>query len=242
MTLIVDILGRAARQCSVPAPSSWITATERNALEVKDFLDETVSDILERVMIVSPVAATLSIVGTGLETYALPATVQRIQRGELAVFDELPARRVCTPVTNDGEWENLKLLGASGATRFYRLRGYPGALEIDFFPVLDVDRVVRVSVMQSGWVVRPIVAPGEISNTFMNDDDESVIPRRILEAGIVWRFRQRKGLEFNDKQVEYELLLGRYANESRNIRVVSMGPTRARSPFEVPVPDFIPGA
>ena len=56
MTLIVDILARAGRQCSVSAPSSWVTATDLTSLEVRDFLDETVADILDRIDVSQPLS------------------------------------------------------------------------------------------------------------------------------------------------------------------------------------------
>ena len=50
MTTVVEALNRIARQCSIKAPSSWVSATRDDHVSLRDdFLNETVEDILERV-------------------------------------------------------------------------------------------------------------------------------------------------------------------------------------------------
>ena len=65
-TLVTEILDRAARQCSVPVPPSWLTASDVTAMEVMDFLDQTISDIRDRMDLVGPMSKQVEIIGTGV--------------------------------------------------------------------------------------------------------------------------------------------------------------------------------
>lgn len=233
VTLIVDILARAARQCSVSPPSSWVTATAQAPLELRDFLDETVDDVLERIDVTGPISKSETITGTDAETYSLPADYKRVQRGEYSVYERFRTRRACVPVPDDGQWEYMKELGTAGAYRFYRIKGYQGDFQIDFYRPLETGITVVMNYVSRNWIA------GDKA-MFTAEDDVSMLPRRLLESGIVFRFRERKGLEFTDKQAEYEALLARMANDTKTRRTITFGESPKRQPWSVPVPDFIP--
>jgi hypothetical protein len=238
MTLITEILARAARQCSVNPPSSWLTATDQTSLEVLDFLDQTKDDILDRLDVVGPVSISYVVTGTGVEDYALPEDFRRLQRGDFAVYERFRTRRACVPVTDDGQWEYLQELGTAGAYRFYRLTGYPGAWTIGFQRPLDTDLTAVVSYVSENWLINGAT----LKSDFTDPADSALFPRELIEAGIVWRFRQRKALEYSDVQSRYEMLMARYGNDSRTRRVINFGEVQSRSPWDVPVPDVIPTA
>lgn len=202
-------------------------------MEIRDFLAETVDDILERLDVTGPLSQTVVITGTDAETYPLPVDYKRLQRGTYAVYERFRTRRACVPVSDDGQWEYMKELGTAGAYRFFRVRGFEGNFEIDFYRPLDADLTAVVNYVSINWI-----SGGK--SEFSDNDDVSMLPRRLLESGIVFRFRERKGLEYADKQAEYEALLARYGNDSRTRRTITFGGVMARSPFDIDPPDFIP--
>ena len=103
MTTVLEVLARAARQCSVNPPSSWLTASDQTSLEVLDFLDQTNRDIADRLDTVGPMSISYVVTGTGVEDYALPSDFLRLSRGEFAVYERFRTRRACVPVSDDGE-------------------------------------------------------------------------------------------------------------------------------------------
>lgn len=236
MTLVTEILARAARQCSVTPPSSWLTASDQTALEMLDFLDQTNRDIADRLDTVGPMAISYVITGTGVEDYALPSDFLRLTRGEFAVYERFRTRRACVPVSDDGQWEYLKELGTAGAYRFYRLQGYPGAWTIGFQRPLDTDLTAVVSYVSTN----AYRSGATLKEAFTDPADDVLYPRELIESGIVWRFRQRKGLDFESMKSHYEVLMARYNNDSRSYRKINFGSPAARSPWDVPVPDVIP--
>lgn len=236
MTTVVDVLSRAARQVSVSPPSSWVTASADEYAEIRDdFLLETVDDLQERIDWPQPVGASVTITGTGVETYALPTDFKRLQRDARAVFDEALDRHAF-PITTDGDWLELKEDGIAGADRFYRLTGYDGAFSISFYNPPTTDIVVQY--VSKNWMAS---AAGAAGYEFTAEDDVILFPRRVVEAGIVWRWRERKGLPFHDKFNEYEAQIARLSNDIRGRRSIDFGP-RTKVRWQDRVPAFIPSS
>lgn len=236
MTTIVDSLNRIARHCSVVPPSSWVTAVATEHVEIRDdFMREAVDDLLDRVDWPQPIGAQVTITGTGVATYALPADFRRLQRHPFSVYDEqLDAPGI--PVTSDGDWVELLDSGVAGADRFYRLTGYEGAFSIEFESAPTTDIVL--SYVSNNWKA---TASGTLGNMFSAEEDVLVLPARLVEVGTIWRWRERKGLPFVDKYNEFNLLLGRYLNDIRGRRAVSFKrgkPVR----WQDRIPAYIPSA
>lgn len=236
MTLVVDILGRAARQCSVSEPSSWASSQDLAALEIRDFLSETVDDILSRLDVTHPIGASVTITGDGGASYGLPASFKRLKRGTFAVRERDIA---CIPISDDGDWSYLVHRGDTGGDRYFRITGFDGSHEAEFFRPLEAGVEINIEYVSTLWAEN---VSGVGIAEFSANDDASRLPRRLVEAGIVWRWRERKGLDFGGKMAEYETMLARFSNDSRTARAVNFGANRARKPFDIPVPDYIPEA
>ena len=236
MTLIVDALNRVAREVSLSQPSSWLSATADEYTEIRDdFLLETVSDIADRVDLTSPIGAQTTITGTGVETYSLPSNFLRIQRDEAAVYD-VTLQRFGIPVVADGEWTDLISRGAAGADRYYKISGYDGNFEISFYQYPTSD--ITVSYITTNWMA---TSGGTAGSSFTDAGDVLLLPRRIVECGIVWRWRERKGLPFDAKYAEYQILLARLANDSRTRRKINFG-NKKLVRWQDKVPAFIPAS
>ena len=239
MTLIIDVLSRVARQVSLSTPQSWLSAAEDEYVEIRDdFLLETVDDILERVDLPSPFGKVTTITGTGAETYALPADFKRLQRDRLAVYDD-HLDRPCIPMTEDGDWTVLKDLGATGVTRFYQISGFEGDWDISFYENPSSAVEIKVHYVSRNWMAN---SGGTQGHEFTDAGDVLLFPRRVVEAGIVLRWRERKGLDFQSKLMEYETLLQRMSNDTRGRRVINFGEPDKSVHWTSLVPSYIPGS
>lgn len=236
MATIVDVLNRVARHCSIQTPSSWITATADEYVEIRDdFLRECVDDLLDRVDWPQPIGVQYTITGTGVATYALPSDFRRLQRNPYSVYDDnLDAPGI--PVLSEGDWVELLDSGIAGADRFFRLKGYAGNWEIEFEAAPSSD--IILSYVSNNWMA---TSGGTVGSMFTAADDVLILPDRLVECGIIWRWRERKGLPFQDKYAEFNVLLARYLNDVRCSRVVSFKrgkPVR----WQDRIPAFIPPA
>lgn len=237
MTTIVEALNRIARQCSINVPSSWVTATRPDHVELRDdFLNETLTDITDRVDIPSPISGRTTITGTGVETYSLPTDYKRLQRNENTVYD-VSQDRPCVPITRDGDWEFIKDTGTAGVVRYYRLSGYEGNWEISFLTEPTASVEIIINYVTDAWMAS---AAGTVGKAFTDETDLLILPRRVVEAGTVWRYRERRGLPYLDKYNEYEALVARLSNDTRTRRVVSFGETDNNVRWQDLVPAFIP--
>lgn len=249
MATVKQAMDRAARECSVTPPDDWISTTGATYTELLDFLDETVEELLDRIDWPSPIGATSEITGPGTvsssgnySTHSLPAAMKRIKRDDWAVWEATNTRRMGVPISTDGQWQYLDTVGSAGAWRYYRTAGDEDAgFTIDFFRALTSSETMNVNYVSKNWL--RLASDSSASDTWADAADTLLLPRRLIELGVVWRFRQRKGLGYQDKYAEYEIRLSRAANDYRKVRKVTFGGGGdGLHPMRVPVPDFIPSS
>lgn len=245
MTTVVAALDRIARQTSVATPSSWITATTRDQVEIRDdFLLETVDDIADRLDLASPIGQQVTLTGTGTEnadgseTFTLPADFKRTQRDELALYD-VDQDRPCVPVTNTGQWTMLTDTGAAGAIKYYRIQGYDGNFTVDIYNAPGTGSEIKLAYISKNWMA---TSGGTAGSELTSLDDVLLMPRRVVEVGVVWRFRERRGLPYEDKHQEYEALIARLSNDSRSRRVINFGGPEKDVKWTDLIPSFIPSS
>ena len=243
MTLVTSVLDRIARKCSVTTPSSWLTATGLQHVEIRDdFFEDTVSDILDRADMPEPIAATTSFTaggGTtqadGSERFTLPTDFRRLAHEDNAVYDETQDRPALG-VARSGSWENLTDVGATGSLTYYRLNGYEGNWTIDFY--LSSGTIV-VSYITNYWMADSAGAAG---SNLTATDDVLLLPRTLLESGTVYRFRERRGLDWQTEWQKYEALLSRGENQRRGIRKIRYGGSDKTVHWTDLVPAHIPAS
>jgi len=242
MTKVTEALDRIARQVGVKAPSSWVTATRDDHVAIRDdFLRETVDDIASRCDLPSPVSNAQTLTGgsgaaqsDGSERFSLNSDFVRIHRDAFAIYDP-QQDRPCIPITDDGQWQYLTDVGASGAIKHFRIQGYEGNFTIDLYDAPATGDTYTVNYISNKW----LISGGSGSDTFQTEDDLLIFPRRVVEVGAVWRWRERQGLPYQDKFSEYETLIARLSNDTRARRVVNMG-EKQHVRWQDLVPSFIP--
>lgn len=238
---VSSAMDRAARRCSLAVPSSWIGATQLTHKELRDdFLPETVDELLDRIDWPSPIGKVDTIAGDGSTNYALNSDFKRLARDPMAVYETTTTRRTGIPVQSDGDWNHLNEVGNAGANRYFRLKGYDGAFTMDFYKALATGDEVKVSYVSTLWMA---TSGGTAGSAWTDDTDILLLPRRLIELGVIWRFRERKGLPYADYLAEYEARVSRAGNDSRTTRIIdTSGVREAYHPMRVPVPDYIPSS
>lgn len=240
MATVADMMDEAADECSVTPPSSWAAASTLTYRDMKRFLRQTAAEMLDRVDWPDPLTLETTIAGDGTADYDLPAAFKRLTRDQYAVYETTTVRRPCIPVTTNGHWTRLQQIGSASGDRYYRIAGTEeDGFTIEFFQTPAVGVSITVSYVTKNW----FDVAGTPGNDWTSNSATLLLPREVVQQGVVWRFKRRKGLPFADRLNEYEANLARYANDSRGIRTVDMtGEGRMKSPFDIPVPDFIPSA
>lgn len=241
--LVAAMLERVARQVSIASPNSWVSATEDEYSEIRDdFLPEVVFDILDRVDPPRPLSKIYTLTGDGSETYDLPTDFLRLQRDKLAVYETTTVRRAMLPAVSDGWYTHLKEIGSTGADRYYQIRGTEYNVLLGSGATISIFREpasaisVEIHYVSRNWLDNG----GTGKSEFTDSSDVCLLPRRLVESGIVARWRDRKGLDPTSKMREYENHLSRYANEFRGRRSITFGDPGSRIFRYPPPPDEIP--
>lgn len=240
MTLVTDALDRIARQVSLTPPTSWLSATDTEYVEIRDdFLLETVDDIQERLDLPSPIGRQQVIAGDGSASYSLTSDFKRLQRDQMAVYDGL-LDRPCLPITTDGDWTYMDDVGITGVIRYYRITGFDGLHSITFNDEPATGTSITVSYVSTRWISDD--GAETYKSAFTAATDVLLLPRRLIEAGTVWRWRERKGLPFQDKWAEYEALMARLSNDTRSRRLIDFGQTDKAARWQDMIPAYIPSS
>lgn len=239
MTTIAETLNDIALQASVDTPDSWVSATDQDAVEIRDvYLRQTVDDILARADLPAPIGKQYTLTGDGSEEYNLPSDFLRMKRGTFAAY-ETGLLYPMTPVGDAGEFEYIKDRGIAGADRYYMIEGYDGAFTIKIYRAPSASVSLLLSYVSKLWKAS---SAGTAGSTFTADDDILLLPRDLVEAGTLMRLRRRRGLAYEDVQADYEARMSRYASDSTGRRSLNFGSQAPRKPWDVPVPDFIPSS
>lgn len=240
MATVKETLDLAARRCSFTPPASWVSQTTASAMEFKDLLGETVEELLDRIDWPEPITKDTTIAYTGSEPHTLPSDFLRLTRDPLAAYETTTTRRAVVPVASNGAWTHLEQIGSAGGDRFYRLAGdEDDGFTIEFYRPLETGASVTVSYVSHNWL-----REGSTEGKMWNDAAAVLLlPPVLVRLGIVWRFKQRKGLAYADIMAEYETRVSREANSRRGIKSVNMGVRDdRRMPWDIPVPDHIPAS
>lgn len=237
---VASALTHAARRCSIKPPSAWATATANAHVEMRDqFLAQVVADVLDRIDPPKPLTAATTLAGAGVETYTLPADFRRLTRSRFKIYQEgYPTKAFCA-VNSNGDYDAIKDQGAAGGVRYYRIYDYQGAPAIDLLLAPSVGEDTVVNYVSENWIWNGTADTDEFTD---DDNDISYVPRELLVAGLVYRFREAKGLDYGDALSEFETRMARYANQSNNTTVVgpASGPRPNAFAWVDAVPDVIP--
>jgi len=240
MTKVTEVLDRVARRCSVPVQTSWLTATNAGAIELRDdYLLQCVDELAKRHDWTDPISKTQTVTGTGATNYAMASDFKRLSDGELAVYETTTTRRKVFPVTSDGYWTHLNDIGSAGGDRYYRLKGYAGAYTMDFFRAPASSDSITVHYVSDVWMKN---SAGTEGKAFTDADDVVLFPRRILETYMIFQFRKDHGLDFANEESDFERFMATELNRDRGIYVVAFGEKPIKSFRDIPVPSFIPSS
>lgn len=122
----------------------------------------------------------------------------------LETFYDRTLRRPLYGPLSEVEWQQIKALPNPGP--FYKFRIREDHLLINPAPVAPLS--VLAFEYASSWAVTS--AAGVLKAAMTADDDSFVFPDRILRKGLAMRWKQVKGLPYQEDQTQYYNLLNNY--------------------------------
>lgn len=201
MSLLTIVQGHCQRT-GLSVPNSVLSSTDHQIIQIKGLLDEVIEDLIDRWD------------WTDLQREAVFTTVDGEDQGAIAdiapdgfqrIFNETIFNRTLRlplfgPMPKE-KWQALKALPTTGPYYKYRiLRG-----RMLFNPVGVAGQTCAFE-YQSNLCIRTSPAADVTLSTFSADTDECIFPERILTAGLRWKWRSEKGLDYAEEKLRYETL------------------------------------
>lgn len=194
MTLL-SLVQSASRQLSLPVPSTVSGATDESTLLLFRLAQEEGESLMRRYPWTKLTREhTFTTVAADVQVSSLPADLDRIIPE--TIFNRTTRRRVVGPISAE-EWQNTKSSLVTYVNPAFRIR--EGAILIT--PQPPVGEVVAYEYISKNWCES---AGGTAQDAWALDTDVARLDERIMILGLVWRFKQQKGMAYGDDYNFYE--------------------------------------
>lgn len=147
------------------------------------------------------------------------------------VWNRSARRRLIGPI-DPLEWQRWKAQSTFPVTDGFTLRGTSWLMQ----PVPAAGQTIAYEYRSSYWCQSNASAP---QDSWIADTDTGVISERLMRMGLVWRFKQKRGLEWQTDHEDYINEVDGELSRDRPRKIHQMGggwPTMPRLPGVV-VPD-----
>lgn len=131
-------------------------------------------------------------------------------------YNRTTQRKVEGPVTPQ-EWQLLQARSAI-STVYLAFRQRQGTFLMA--PVPPAGETIAYEYVSTGWAQS---SAGQGKTSFTSDDDTSFLSEELITLGMIWRFKQAKGIEYAEDMETYERALMTAAGEDGGSTALSMG-------------------
>jgi len=198
-------------------PDTFMGATDREYLELARVARDTA------VMIASAfdwqkLQAIHTITGDGSsEEFAMPEDYDRM----VETADMWSSRWIWSimHVANPNDWLQMQVVPYTALTGQWIIYGG----NFHFLPVMDATETVKFFYVSKNIVEDDAGNPKE---TFTDDADTYRLSEKLLELGMIWKWRENKGLPYDEKKADYDVKLGELMRRDAGSRSVVRGSAR----------------
>lgn len=108
--------------------------------------------------------------------------------------------------------------------------------QMQILPALGSSETAKFYYMTTKWAED---SGGTAKTSFEADTDVFRLPERLLRLGLIWRYRQRKGLEYGEDMANYEKAFAQEAARDRGVGTFGIGRSRLPPDATVAYPGVI---
>lgn len=212
---ILSTLQLAMPLCGLPPPNSAVSSQDPNVVKFLAFAQDLGDELRERFFWRNlNISGTL--IGDGTTTlFALPSDWALLSPGQRLFSNLYPTLPIYGPVTNE-QSAQMKSSPSFPTRPVWRILG--GVMEI--WPALGAGEVVTFNYYSTNWVSN--AAGLQRQPGFLLDTDFSMIDEIVLRRGLIWRWKESKGLDYSEAFRSYQMSLDRAAGREDAERIVNM--------------------
>lgn len=229
MTLLT-ITQRASRALGLPVPVAVTGSTDINTLQLLELAQEEGEELSRR----SDWPAltrqqTFTTTAAAVQVGALPSDWDRFINDSL--FNRTTNRKLIGPLSPQDWQAEQANPSVSVVYDAFRLRG------TDFLitPTPPAGQTIAYEYVTNQWCQS---SGGTAQSAWAADTDTAILAERLFVLGLVWRFRQAKGLEYGEALETYEQEVQKAAGRAPGAGVLSLSTRPLLRPVIYPnVPD-----
>lgn len=201
MSLLTIVQTYCAR-AGLSVPNNVVGSTDHQIIQIKGLLDEVVEDLIDRWdwQELQREATFTTVAAEDQGAIIDIATDGFVRIFNSTIFNRTLRLPLFGPMTKE-KWQSIKALPTTGP--FYKYRIRQGRL---LFNPAGADGHTCAFEYQSNWVIKDSPAAAASKSTFVLDSDCCVFPDNILIAGLRWKWRSEKGLDYAEEKLRYETL------------------------------------
>ncbi len=229
---LLTLIQSATARLNLPLPNAAATSSDNQVMNLIALANEEGQELSERhrwnALINEATFNTVAAESQGLITTLAP--------GYKYLFAEsLWDRNLNRPIVaiTPEEWQQQKANHVSGPYYRYRLRGN----NLLFYPAPTAGLAVAFEYISKNWLTDSTGATGRAA--WANDADIGLLDENLMLSGLIWRWKQSKGLEYAEDYAKYERRVADAISRDLPARRINMngnaftGGPQPISPFSV---------
>lgn len=195
---MLSIITTYCQRTGLPVPTFVAGSTDKQVVQILALLNEVGEDLCDRwswqALVEEATFTTVAGEDQGAITTLAPNGFLRILNE--TIFNRSLRLPIFGPLRAD-QWQGLKALPTTGPFYKYRIRGG----HLYFNPAGTAGQTCAFEYVSSMHVVQ---ADGTRLSAFAVDTDTSVFDERLLIAGLKWKWKYEKGLDYAEELRRFE--------------------------------------
>jgi hypothetical protein len=193
----LQMIQSACRRIGILAPNAALTSADQQIIQIVELANEEGQELAERYP------------WQQLQTEATFTTLAAQLQGSLAtiapnykyivdntIWNRTLRRPVYGPKSQQ-DWQQNKATQINGPFNAYRIMGD----SINFYPTPAAGQICAFEYISRNWIT---TNAGTGSAIWTNDADTPKLDDQLITLGIIWRWKQAKGLDYAEDFAKYE--------------------------------------
>lgn len=210
----LSIIQNAARRLVISVPSAVFSSVDDEVIQMRELMNQEGKELARKPWTDLLREQTFTTVAQAVQTSAVPSDFGFYVNDTM--FDRTENRKLVGPL-NSFEWQREKA-GPVFTSVYHAFRFRGGDLLVT--PDPTAGNTVAYEYVTSQWAE---TSGGSGLSSMTADTDVARINEELITLGVMWRFKQAKGLDYAEEFRTYQMELDKYFGQDGGSPVLTMG-------------------
>lgn len=210
----LTIIQNAAGRMNLDQPSAVFSSTDDQVVQFRTLLNQEGKELANRGdWEVLKSEKTFTTTAAAVQAGAIPTDLGHIINRTM--YDRTERKKIVGPIT-DQKWQQIQAgVVTSILYRAFRFRGG----EFLLTPTPPAGNTIAYEYISKNWCE---AAGGAAQSAFAADTDIPLLDEELLTKGLIWRFKQAKGLSYAEDFATYEVEVGKALGRDGGAAVINL--------------------